>query len=54
MGRVTYEQMASHWPTAVGDYAASMNTLPKVVFSKTLPAAEWSGSGSPAATSPRR
>jgi dihydrofolate reductase len=44
MGRVTYEQMAEHWPNASGDYAAFMNNLPKVVFSKTLPAAGWSGS----------
>ncbi|MBO0832746.1 MAG: dihydrofolate reductase [Actinobacteria bacterium] len=44
MGRVTYEQMAGHWPTASGEYATSMNGLPKVVFSKTLPAAEWAGS----------
>ena len=41
MGRVTYEQMAAHWPTATDDYAAFMNNLPKVVFSKTLPTAEW-------------
>ena len=40
----TYEQMAAHWPTATGDYAGFMNSLPKVVFSKTLPAAEWPGS----------
>jgi dihydrofolate reductase len=44
MGRVTYEQMAGYWPTAAGDYAAFMNNLPKVVFSKTLPAAGWAGS----------
>jgi dihydrofolate reductase len=44
MGRVTYEQMAEHWPTATDDYAAFMNNLPKVVFSKTLPTAEWAGS----------
>ena len=44
MGRVTYEQMAAYWPTAAGDYAEFMNTLPKVVFSKTLPAAGWAGS----------
>jgi dihydrofolate reductase len=43
MGRVTYEQMAQHWPTATGEYAEFMNTLPKVVFSKTLPAADWAG-----------
>ena len=44
MGRVTYEQMAAHWPTASGDYAEFMNNLPKVVFSTTLPAAGWAGS----------
>ena len=44
MGRVTYEQMAEHWPNASGDYAAFMNNLPKVVFSKTLPTAGWAGS----------
>ena len=44
MGRVTYEQMAGHWPNATGDYAAFMNNLPKVVFSRTLPAAGWAGS----------
>jgi dihydrofolate reductase len=44
MGRVTYEQMAAYWPTATGDYAAFMNDLPKVVFSKTLPTAEWATS----------
>ena len=43
MGRVTYEQMAAHWPTAAGDYATLMNSLPKVVFSTTLPAAGWAG-----------
>ena len=44
MGRVTYEQMAEHWPNAAGDYAAFMNNLPKVVFSQTLSAAGWAGS----------
>jgi dihydrofolate reductase len=44
MGRVTYEQMSSHWPSAAGEYAAFMNNLPKVVFSTTLPVAEWAGS----------
>jgi dihydrofolate reductase len=43
MGRVTYEQMAAHWPAATGDYAALMNKLPKVVFSRTLQAAGWAG-----------
>ncbi|MGH3295409.1 MAG: dihydrofolate reductase family protein [Trebonia sp.] len=44
MGRVTYEQMAQHWPNATDEYAGFMNNLPKVVFSKTLPAADWPGS----------
>ena len=44
MGRVTYEEMARYWPTAAGRYAEFMNTLPKVVFSTTLTAAEWDGS----------
>jgi dihydrofolate reductase len=44
MGRVTYEQMAGHWPAASGDYAVFMNKLPRVVFSATLPAAGWAGS----------
>jgi dihydrofolate reductase len=44
MGRVTYQQMAGYWPHETGDYADFMNTLPKVVFSTTLPAADWPGS----------
>lgn len=68
-GRVTYEGMASYWPTAAtspsgtlksdigvefavptsaSDYHAriadKMNTLPKVVFSKTLKKVEWNNS----------
>jgi dihydrofolate reductase len=41
MGRVTYEQMASYWPTSDDEYAAPMNEIPKVVFSKTLTEATW-------------
>ena len=41
MGRVTYEEMASYWPDATGQYAGFMNTVPKVVFSATLDAADW-------------
>jgi dihydrofolate reductase len=41
MGRVTYQEMASFWPTATGDYAAPMNEIPKVVFSKTIEDAPW-------------
>jgi dihydrofolate reductase len=43
MGRVTYEEMAAHWPASTGEYARFMNTLPKVVFSTTLPSADWPG-----------
>ncbi len=45
-GRVTYEMMASYWPTsaAVTDdpiVAKKMNSLPKIVFSKTLSRVDW-------------
>jgi dihydrofolate reductase len=41
MGRVTYQDMAAHWPGSDSEYAAPMNEIPKVVFSKTLQTAEW-------------
>ena len=41
MGRMTYEEMAAVWPTSTDDYAAPMNEIPKVVFSKTLREATW-------------
>jgi len=44
MGRVTYEEMASHWPSSDSDYARPMNEIPKVVFSKTLTEANWADS----------
>jgi dihydrofolate reductase len=45
-GRITYELMASYWPTPVARendpaVAERMNALPKVVFSKTLDHASW-------------
>jgi dihydrofolate reductase len=45
-GRVTYEGMASYWPTPAAqsndpEVANLMNTLPKVVFSTPLQEAEW-------------
>ena len=49
-GRVTYELMASYWPTAVtndpaeAQIAERLNTLPKVVFSRTLKEVEWRNS----------
>jgi dihydrofolate reductase len=41
MGRTTYEEMAAFWPTSTSDYAAPMNEIPKVVFSKGLENADW-------------
>jgi dihydrofolate reductase len=41
MGRKTYEGMSSYWPTSKDAYAAPMNDIPKVVFSKTLKKADW-------------
>jgi dihydrofolate reductase len=45
-GRVTYELMASYWPTkeAITNdpiVADKMNSMPKIVFSKTLASADW-------------
>lgn len=42
MGRTTYEEMSSYWPHSDDAYAAPMNDIPKVVFSKTLSDAEAS------------
>lgn len=41
MGRVTYEEMASFWPTSSEAYAPPMNDIPKVVFSTSLTEAPW-------------
>jgi dihydrofolate reductase len=45
-GRVTYELMASYWPTPIATrndpaVAERMNSLPKVVFSRTLDRPSW-------------
>lgn len=45
-GRVTYELMASYWPTEQArtddrDVAGRMNDKAKLVFSHTLPSVEW-------------
>jgi len=45
-GRITYELMASYWPTRAAlesnpVVAERMNNLPKVVFSRTLDKASW-------------
>jgi dihydrofolate reductase len=56
-GRVTYQGMANHWPTAKGQVADLMNSLPKVVFSTTLDRADWNNtrvlSGSPVEEVPK-
>jgi dihydrofolate reductase len=48
-GRITYEMMASFWPTPqaaqmMPEVAAQMNTLPKIVFSRTIKSAGWQNS----------
>ena len=45
-GRVTYEGMAAYWTKAEGETAEQevaklMNSIPKLVFSKTLKSADW-------------
>lgn len=40
-GRATYEGMAKYWPEAQGATADFMNTVPKIVFSRTLDDATW-------------
>jgi dihydrofolate reductase len=40
-GRSTYLGMAAYWPTATEDVADLMNSIEKLVFSKTLEKAEW-------------
>ena len=46
-GRITYEGMASYWPTPTAitndpEIAHHMNAIPKCVFSRTLEKADWS------------
>jgi dihydrofolate reductase len=46
-GRITYELMASYWPTPMAlqnspVVAKGMNAMPKIVFSRTLDNASWS------------
>ncbi len=48
-GRVTYEMMAQYWPTARPPaedpvIIDAMNSLPKIVFSRTLDKVEWENS----------
>jgi dihydrofolate reductase len=41
MGRKTYQEMSTFWPKSKDPYAAPMNDIPKIVFSKTLKSADW-------------
>lgn len=41
LGRRTYETFAAYWPTASEDIAPEVNTVPKVVVSRTLDTAPW-------------
>jgi dihydrofolate reductase len=43
-GRNTYELMAAYWPSAQGQIADFMNSVPKVVFSTTLQDVGWNNS----------
>lgn len=40
-GRVTYEGMAAHWSSEEGVTADLMNSLPKLVCSRSLERAQW-------------
>ncbi len=43
-GRVTYEGMAAYWANETGEIAELMNSIPKLVFSRTLKTADWNNS----------
>jgi dihydrofolate reductase len=48
-GRKTYQGMANYWPTPAAVeadpvVAGAMNSLPKIVFSRTLQTADWNNS----------
>lgn len=46
MGRVTYEEWASYWPSATDEpFASFINSTPKYVVSNTLRSVEWGGLG---------
>jgi dihydrofolate reductase len=42
MGRVSYQEWASYWPTSTDEpYASHINNMPKYVVSRTLNDVEW-------------
>jgi dihydrofolate reductase len=44
LGRRSYEEFASYWPTSTDDFADYMNGTPKYVVSNTLTSADWQNS----------
>jgi len=50
LGRVTYQELAAYWPSATADEDINielMNTVPKIVFSRTLEQVKWGNGGMP-------
>lgn len=43
-GRVTYEGMSAYWKNEEGEIAELMNSLPKLICSKTLKELDWNNS----------
>lgn len=45
LGRVTYQMLADHWPKITKGkekpFADNLNSIPKIVFSKTIESAPW-------------
>ena len=45
LGRVTYQMFAGHWPKITKGkekpFADKLNSIPKIVFSKTIESAPW-------------
>jgi len=46
MGSRSFQQMAAYWPAAPGPFAAPMNDIPKVVFSRSTPPSSHAEDGS--------
>jgi dihydrofolate reductase len=40
-GRVAYELMVNYWPSVTSEFGNKMNSMSKIVFSKTLEKVEW-------------
>jgi hypothetical protein len=53
LARVTYEAMQAYWPTAEGEFADTLNELPKYVVFSTLTDLPWNAT-SWATTGPKK